>query len=208
MADVTLTRVPQGERSRTTRLRLMEAAVDCLVEYGYGGTSTTMVSERAGVSRGAQLHHFPSKADLLYAAVEHLTALRRRELLDRAADLEPGDRRAVLGVLADMFTSPVFDAALELWVAARSDDQLRATIAPFERRIGRETHRMTVSALGADESIPGVRELVQGTLDMVRGLGLANALSNDFRRRNRILDNWARVLDRELGPPTISTEKR
>lgn len=208
MADVTLTRVPQGERSRTTRLRLMEAAVDCLVEYGYGGTSTTMVSERAGVSRGAQLHHFPSKADLLYAAVEHLTELRRRELLDRAADLEPGDRRAVLGVLADMFTSPVFDAALELWVAARSDDQLRATIAPFERRIGRETHRMTVSALGADESIPGVRELVQGTLDMVRGLGLANALSNDFRRRNRILDNWARVLDRELGPPTTATEKR
>lgn len=208
MADVTLTRVPQGERSRTTRLRLMEAAVDCLVEYGYGGTSTTMVSERAGVSRGAQLHHFPSKADLLYAAVEHLTELRRRELLDRAADLEPGDRRAVLGVLADMFTSPVFDAALELWVAARSDDQLRATIAPFERRIGRETHRMTVSALGADESIPGVRELVQGTLDMVRGLGLANALSNDFRRRSRILDNWARVLDRELGPPTTATEKR
>lgn len=186
----------------------MEAAIDCLVEYGYAGTSTTLVSERAGVSRGAQLHHFPSKADLLYAAVQHLTELRKQELLDRAADLAPGDRRAVLGMLADIFTSPVFDAALELWVAARSDDELRTTIAPFERRIGRQTHRMTVAALGADESIPGVRELVQGTLDLVRGLGLANALSNDARRRNRILDNWARVLDRELGPPTTATEKR
>lgn len=206
--DVTLTRVPQEERSRATRLRLMEAAVDCLVEFGYAGTSTTLVSERAGVSRGAQLHHFPSKADLLYAAVEHLTDLRTQELVDRAGDLPRDDRRAVLGMLADIFTSPVFDAALELWVAARSDAELRATITPFEQRVGRQAHRMTVAALGADESVPGVRELIQGTLDMVRGLGLANALSNDSRRRNRILDNWARVLDRELGPPTTTMEER
>lgn len=208
MADVTLTRVPQGERSRATRLRLMEAAVDCLVEYGYAGTSTTLVSERAGVSRGAQLHHFPSKADLLYAAVEHLTDLRAAELRAKAADLAPGDRREALGMLADIFTSPVFDAALELWVAARSDDELRRVVVPFERRIGRQTHEMTVAALGADESEPGVRELVQATLDMVRGLGLANALSNDSRRRNRILDNWARVLDRELGPAGPRMEER
>lgn len=177
----------------------MEAAVDCLVEYGYAGTSTTLVSERAGVSRGAQLHHFPSKADLLSAALEHLTEMRAEELRASAIELTPGDRRAVLGILADLFTSPVFDAALELWVAARSDDELRAIVLPFERRIGRQTHRMVVDALGVDESVPGVRELIQGTLDMVRGLGLANALSNDARRRNRILDHWAAVLDRELG---------
>lgn len=207
MADVTLTRVPQGERSRATRLRLMEAAVDCLVEYGYAGTSTTLVSERAGVSRGAQLHHFPSKADLLYAAVEHLTELRATELRAKAGDVAPRDRRAVLAMLADIFTSPVFDAALELWVAARSDADLRDIVIPFERRIGRQTHAMTVAALGADESLPGVRELVQATLDMVRGLGLANALSNDSRRRNRILDNWAGVLDRELGPIGSGTEE-
>ena len=198
MSPVTLTRVPQGERSRAMRLRLMEAAVDCLVEYGYAGTSTTLVSERAGVSRGAQLHHFPSKADLLYAAVEHLTQLRAQEMLDRAALLQPGNRRAVLGMLAELFTSPVFDAALELWVAARTDPELRATVLPFERRMGRQTHELTVAALGIDESAPGARELIQGTLDMIRGLGLANALSDDASRRDRILDRWAQVLEHEL----------
>ncbi len=101
-------------------------------------------------------------------------------------------------MLGDHFSSPVFAAALELWVAARTDEALYAAVAPLELRVGRETHRLTVEALGADESRPGVRELVQATLDLVRGLGLANTISDDARRRRRILDHWADVLDREL----------
>lgn len=199
IVPVTMTRATQEDRSRAMRQRLLDAAVACLVECGYAGTSTTLVSERAGVSRGAQLHHFPSKASLLAAAVEHLADRRAAELADRTEKLERGDRRGVLRVLAEHFTSPVFDAALELWVAARTDEELRAAVAPLERRIGRQTHQLTVTALGVDESQPGSRELVQATLDLVRGLGLANALSNDGRRRNRILDRWAEVLDHELG---------
>jgi hypothetical protein len=57
---------------------------------------------------------------------------------------------------------------------------------------------MTVDLLGADESRPGVRQLVQATLDLVRGLGLAATISDDSRRRNRILDQWARTLDGAL----------
>jgi AcrR family transcriptional regulator len=182
------------------RARLLEATVDCLVEHGFSGTTTTLVSQRAGVSRGAQLHHFPTKNDLVVAAVEHVTEVRGAELAAALASLPGGRRRtrAVLQALADHFTSPVFTAALELWVAARSDAALLAAVAPLEQRVGRETHRLTVEALGADESRPGVRELVQGTLDLVRGLGLANTISDDTRRRGRILDQWARTLDREL----------
>jgi hypothetical protein len=101
-------------------------------------------------------------------------------------------------MLADHFTSPVFSAALELWVAARTDEDLRAQVAPLEQRIGRETHRLTVQLLGADESRPGARELVQATLDLVRGLGLAETLGDDGRRRARILDRWAEVLEEQL----------
>ena len=101
-------------------------------------------------------------------------------------------------MLGDHFTSPVFTAALELWVAARTDETLLAAVAPLEQRVGRETHRLTVELLGADESRPGVRELVQATLDLVRGLGLAGTISDDARRRDRILDQWARTLDGAL----------
>jgi AcrR family transcriptional regulator len=194
------------------RARLLEATIELLVERGFAGTSTTLVSERAGVSRGAQLHHFPTKNDLVVAAVEHLTELRGAELAAAYAELsaEPvasaaGRRtrlRRMLEMLGDHFASPVFAAALELWVAARTDETLLAAVAPLEQRVGREAHRLTVAALGADESHPGVRELVQATLDLVRGLGLASTISDDSARRRRILREWADVLDRELSRET------
>ena len=71
-------------------------------------------------------------------------------------------------------------------------------MAPLEQRVGRETHRLTVELLGADESRPGVRELVQATLDLVRGLGLADLLTDDSARRDRLLRQWAVTLDMAL----------
>jgi AcrR family transcriptional regulator len=197
---VTTTRVPQEERTRAMRQRLLEATVDCLVEHGWSGTSTTLVSQRAGVSRGAQLHHFPTKNDLVLAAVTHLSERRGEELREAAAHLPTGKRRtrAVLAMLGDHFASPVFTAALELWVAARTDPTLHAAVVPLEQRVGRDAHRIAVDALGVDESEPRVRELVQATLDLVRGLGLANTISDDTARRRRILAAWATTLDREL----------
>lgn len=204
---MTATRVPQEQRTRAMRQRLLEACVDCLVEHGWSGTSTTLVSQRAGVSRGAQLHHFPTKSDLVLAAVEHLSEVRGEELRHAAAGLPTGERRtrAVLEMLADHFTSPVFAAALELWVAARTDAELRAAVGPLEQRVGREAHRIAVDALGVDEAVPGVRELVQATLDLVRGLGLANTISDDAARRARILDRWAHTLDAATRPTDQTT---
>ena len=181
------------------RRRLLEATVECLVELGWAGTTTTVVSERAGVSRGAQLHHFPSKQELVVAAVEHLSERRREVIAESAANLpKKGRTRAILDVLSQQFVSPVFYAALELWVAARSDAELRRAVAPRERRVGRETHAWAVTMLEVDESVGRNRELVQGTLDLLRGLGLASALSDDSRRRAAVLDAWATVLDAEL----------
>jgi AcrR family transcriptional regulator len=192
------------------RQRLMEATVELLVERGFSGTTTTLVSERAGVSRGAQLHHFPTKNDLVVAAVAHITEKRGEELAAAAARLPRGRQRtrAVVEMLGEHFASPVFTAALELWVAARTDPALLEAVAPLEQRVGRETHRLTVELLGADESQPGVRELVQATLDLVRGLGLANTISDDARRRRRILDQWAQTLDDALRPTPTSGGRR
>nr|BFF03083.1 hypothetical protein GCM10020241_47580 [Streptoalloteichus tenebrarius] len=69
---------------------------------------------------------------------------------------------------------------------------------PLEAKVGRESHRLTIELLGADESRPGVREAIQATLDLMRGLGLANTLTDDSARRSRLLAEWARTLDRTL----------
>ncbi|MEO5877529.1 MAG: TetR/AcrR family transcriptional regulator [Streptosporangiaceae bacterium] len=198
MTGPVLPREPQQDRSRATRQRLLEAAIDCLATLGWNGTTVTVVAERAGVSRGAAQHHFRTREELVTAAVEYGTDVRidrARELLDlsgTAGTLE------VLLMLADLFTSPLFRAALQLWVAASSDTALREQVLPLEARFGRETHRLTVEALRADETVPGTREIVQATLDLFRGLGLAALLTDDYPRRTRLLTQWATVLDAGL----------
>jgi AcrR family transcriptional regulator len=185
------------ERSRITQQRLLQATIECLVEYGWSGATTTVVAERAGVSRGAQLHHYPTRAALVLAAVEHLCERRAAEIRAEAAALPASDDcrvDRVIDVLAAAFTGPLFVAALEVWVAARTDADLRAALVPLEAHLGRELHRLTVDLLGADESRPGVREAVQATLDLLRGLGVANLLSDDSHRREQLLASWKRQL--------------
>ncbi|WP_281895955.1 TetR/AcrR family transcriptional regulator [Phytohabitans aurantiacus] len=189
-------RTPQQERSRVTQARLLESTVECLVEHGWSGTTTTVVAARAGVSRGAQLHHYPTKSELVMAAVEHLAERRAAEIRQEAAVLPAGPQRLdrVVDMLAAAFTGPLFVAALEVWVAARTDPDLRAALVPLEARVGREMHRLAVDLLGADERAPGVREAVQATLDLLRGLGVANLLSDDTHRRQALLAAWKKQL--------------
>jgi AcrR family transcriptional regulator len=195
-------RTPQQERSRATRRRLLEATVECVVDHGWSGTTTTLIAERAGVSRGAQLHHYPTKAALVLAAVTHLAERRAAEIRAEAYALPARslDRRVgpVVDLLAAAFTGPLFVAAIELWVAARTDPELRAALVPLEARIGRDLYRLAVSLLGVDESRPGVRQAVQATLDLLRGLGVANLLTDDAQRRDQLLAGWKRHLVDQL----------
>lgn len=183
------------------RERLLDATIECLITNGWSGTSTTLVSQRAGVSRGAQLHHFPTKNALVLASVVHLSERRAAELEQAAANLPRGKRRtrALLEMFAEHYTGDVFTAALELWVAARTDPELLGPVAELEAQIGRGAHRIAIKALGIDDLSNGSRELVQATLDLIRGLGLANQLTDDGARRKKVLDAWAATLDAQLG---------
>jgi AcrR family transcriptional regulator len=195
------TREPQQDRSRATRARLLEAAIASLAELGWTASTVAVVAERAGVSRGAAQHHFPTRESLFTAALEHVTALRAAEMKRELAELPAGarpDTAAVVELVMNLFTGTVFRSALALWVAAASEPQLREQIVPLEARIGREIHRVVVELLGVDERTAGVRETVQATLDLARGLGLANLLTDDSARRARIARQWARILDSEL----------
>ncbi len=185
---------PKQDRSRATRQRLLEAAVSCLAEHGWAGSTVSVVAERAGVSRGAAQHHFPTREDLFTAAVEYVAEERSTAL--RALPAE--DRASVVAALVDLYTGPLFRAALHLWVAASHEEQLHARVTELEARVGRETHRIAIQLLRVDESRPGVRETVQGLLDMARGLGLANVLTNDTARRKRVVAQWAALLDEVL----------
>ncbi|MER5442531.1 TetR/AcrR family transcriptional regulator [Streptomyces sp. NPDC002790] len=192
MGVVTL---PKQDRSRVTRQRLLESAVACLAAHGWAGSTVSVVAEHAGVSRGAAQHHFPTREDLFTAAVEYVAEERSTAL----RGLRPQGRVEAVAALVDLYTGPLFRAALHLWVAASNEPQLGGRVTELEARVGRETHRIAVELLGADESVPGVREVVQGLLDMARGLGLANLLTDDGGRRERVVGEWGVLVDRVLG---------
>jgi AcrR family transcriptional regulator len=132
------------ERSLATKAALLDAAIDSLVERGYAATTTIETARRAGVSRGAQLHHFPTKAELLATAVEHLFDRRLAEFREAFAAIDPRADRldAALDLLWSMFQGPAFVAWTELWVAARTDPELARTVVAVERRFTAETRTM------------------------------------------------------------------
>ncbi|MCK1796704.1 TetR/AcrR family transcriptional regulator [Streptomyces sp. XM4193] len=189
---------PKQDRSRLTRQRLLESAVTCLAERGWSGSTVSVVAEHAGVSRGAAQHHFPTREDLFTGAVEYVA--EQRSLVLRELP-RPASVAEAVEAIVGLFTGPLFRAALHLWVAASHEPQLGPRVTDLEARIGRETHRMAVALLDADESVPGVRESVQGLLDMARGLGLANLLTDDSTRRARVVDQWAVLLEEAVRKP-------
>ena len=146
MKASTVTRLPrrtQEERSASTRARLLDATIACLFELGYAGTTTTEIAERAGMSRGAQLHHFPTKAELVTTAVDYIFEKRTEEFRKAFATLPVGVDRtaAAVDLLWSMVSGPTFYAWLELVVAARTDPELRPTVEAIGKRFGENVDR-------------------------------------------------------------------
>ena len=203
MATGTIRREPQQDRGRATRARLLESAVSCLAELGWNGATVSVIAAHAGVSRGATQHYFPTREDLVTAALEYMAERRLAEIRREAARLPAtGGNRThdVVSLLVRLYTGPLFRAALQIWAAASASELLRGLVLPLEARLGREAHQAAIELLGADESVPGVHEAVQSTLDLARGLGLADTLADDSRRRERIIAQWATMLA-EVIPP-------
>lgn len=174
----------QAERTAAMRTRLLEAAVDSLVELGYAGTTTQGIARRAGVSRGAQLHHFPTKESLVVAAVEYLVDKRMAEILAAEVDTDRG-----IDVLADAFSGPLFYAALELWVAARTDSALFEAMVPLERKVTEALRQGSAEVFGDRYDA----DTIEIGIELVRGLAVSALFRTpeaDRSLRARLLPAW------------------
>ena len=192
-----IVRRTQAERTAATRSRVLDATVDSLVEDGYTATTISRIQERAGVARGTLLHHFPTRAALLVAVVEDIAA-RRLDVLDGHAALRPsGDWDAAIDLIWRDLQSPSFLAALELWVAARTDPDLRSALAPVERTVFEAVHRAVTSIVADDD--PRAPTLVQFTIDLLTGSTMTTLLVDDARPQRVLLDRWRRALPVLLG---------
>ncbi|MEU1426649.1 TetR/AcrR family transcriptional regulator [Nocardia sp. NPDC056611] len=183
------------EKSLRTRALLLDAAIDSLAEVGYASASIADITARAGVTRGAQLHHFHTRQELFAQTIEHLTqrqgeALRRRERTLPGAS-SPGE------VLVELVTAPfagkLGKAAVELYVGIANDKELR-------RNMLRVQHDLTAELLDACGRFVDVpRERLEAafwlTINLVRGATLDEMVGRDRLRRKQVLSDWARLAD-------------
>jgi AcrR family transcriptional regulator len=178
----------QAERSAATRDALLDATIACLVEDGYANTTTSRVAERAGVSRGAHLHHFQTRHALVAAAMERLAERRGAELLAAAERLPEGRERLEQGLdlLWASYANPLFQAALDLWSHARTDADLRERLVPVERRLDRQTLEITRQLFPAIAEQPDFDRLIELAVSTIRGLALLDTLHpGDGRNRKQ-----------------------
>ncbi len=184
----------QAERSATTRALLLDATIECLIDLGYAGTTTTEVAERAGVSRGAQLHHFPTKTDLVLSAVAHLAQKQAEDFGKRASLLreQHSDEPALLLELVwESFSGPLFYAALELWVAARTDTELHGSVYDFERNVWRAIATLWQELAHEITDVdPRFDEILQLSFHLLRGMSLQKILRDDDAERRRLFERW------------------
>jgi AcrR family transcriptional regulator len=178
------TRRSQAERSSATREALLDATLLCLVEDGYANTTTARVAERAGVSRGAHLHHFQTRSALVAAAIEHLARRRRDELLAALEDLPTGPERVAEGLdlLWSNYANPLFQGALDLWSAARTDPELRPHLVTVERELDRQTLVLGRRLFPDAATRPDFERLIELSVATIRGLTLLDTLHPDGDR--------------------------
>jgi|SRR3954449_1947979 AcrR family transcriptional regulator len=206
MATTPSSRRSQAERSAATREALLDATLECLVEDGYAKTTTARVAERAGLSRGAHLHHFQTRDTLLAAAADHLTR-RRGEHLSTAVDALPAsgpDRIAQgLDLIFDSYNNPLYQATLDLWTHGRTDEELRGHLVPIERQLDRQTVELSKRLFPEAAGRPDFERLVELALAAIRGLVVLDTLHADGARASK---QWPACRDQlaalfEAGPP-------
>ncbi|MEA5364906.1 TetR/AcrR family transcriptional regulator [Amycolatopsis sp., V23-08] len=184
----------QAQRREQTRTALLDATIGCLVDLGYARTTVQEICARAGVSKGAVQHHFTAKAELMAAAVEHLTTKLRLQLAASLGKLPSGGTgvAAAIDLLWTGYSGTLSTAVTELWVAARTDPELRAAIRPVDRALGRATLEHVTQVAG--ELPPERAEMLFWlTVNLTRGLALDAELGGDPKRRRQLLEEWKRI---------------
>lgn len=189
-------RKTQAERSAETRARLLSAAIDCLHTHGYAASTTILVAEKAGVSRGAMLHQFPTRVDMMLFVVRSVFDQEIALYGQALKDLRGPERRRVDTTLVvwDVLSRPSGVAVLEIMIGARSDPVLAEKLSELQAKIEKDSFAFMAQfkeQFGELVSPAAVR-LVHWT---IRGLSIANVLTTRPQEIRDSLDLLRRILD-------------
>lgn len=192
----------QARKSAATRSQIISAAIRCIVELSYSKTTMIKISEKAGLSRGATLHHFPSKMDIIRAVVEYLHEKRilafRRSIREIPEDADMA--HVAVQAYSDHVSHPIYVALFELSVAARTDPELKEILHPAQLAFDREWYETAWDLFPEWHSD---RKAFDLALSLSQQLMEGVAISNFTHARNYDKDQLLSYLEekvRELKP--------
>jgi AcrR family transcriptional regulator len=187
----------QAERSEETRTRILKAAANLIRKRGYARFRTAEVAEEAGLSRGAQLHHFPTKDSLVVATLEYVfeqaqvLSRRRASAVNRPRDLI----EAVIEDAREFFFSEHFMVAIDIVLSTSTNQSVRKQILDISRKARRPVETAWTGALAAS-GVPGelASDIVALTLSLVRGMALRTLWDNDPKWFDELFSLWRQMI--------------
>jgi AcrR family transcriptional regulator len=192
----------QEERSGEMKQRILAAAFEVLKERGIAGFTTPEVARRAGVSRGAQVHHFPSKHELVVAAMEHVfqLALAHGLGLAKTAKLSNRPLEALIQDASAFYFSDYFYVGLDMLLAGAKDPAFKDAAVQVVRNYRRPVEQAWLSVmreLGLSEAVS--EDLLLLTVSLVRGLGIRALWSPEPERVAQLLSLWQDMVGAYIG---------
>jgi AcrR family transcriptional regulator len=185
-----MTRRTQAERSAGTREALLQATIAVLIEHGWAGVTSVAVCARAGLTRGAFVHHFDGLPQLISAALEH-----RYAALAHLAESRPVATSVTDLVTSawDSMTTIDFKVVIEAWLAAANDPALGAEIGPVVERFAKLVDPERRPDCLPDESAQSFFLMARETL---LGLSLGRATNGaPLAHEARVLEHLIRLAD-------------
>lgn len=190
-------RVPQAERSAAMRYRLAKAAFEVIREKGFANFRTSAVAQKAGVSQGAQLHHYPTKNDLTIAAMDYAYershSLFIRNIAAFSADEDPVE--AAIKDAEDFFLSEYFLVALDILMAGGKNEELREQqikMAVSSRSIVEQAWIRKLIELGWDSN--EAVDVLNMTFCLVRGYAIKLLIIDDMDDYHTMMARWKNLV--------------
>lgn len=172
-----------AQRRATTRAAVLNATIEALVRYGYAGATSTRIAEISGYTRGAQKHHFDTKAKMVAEALVHVQAEMLDQLNDRLSVIENQSLLTWLTELWHSMQSDLFIAANELHSVARTDEELRSLLVPAEQIIGKRIRDFLISVLKDEErETERLVALGEQAVNTLRGMAFQHMLAPSEQR--------------------------
>lgn len=194
----------QAEKSANTCTTIVEAAIQCILKYGYTNTTTLRIAEEAGLSRGAMNHHFSNRLNVMQSAVTHLLEKRIKAFKRASSNLPAaGNSRVHTALMAywKQSNNPLNIVLNELTSAARTDKELASILIPARQKFHKEWIKVAMVQFPEWQPAPNkfniALHLTQNLLDGMFSNKLAGDLDEDTA--NKLLDYLVEEL-RELSP--------